>query len=185
MQDTALPAKRRAELVRHVRERGHATVAELVERFAVSMDTVRRDLDHLAERQLIARTHGGAMRTDELATADIPFDRRAAVHHQAKQAIGIAAAQLISNGETLIVNGGTTTLAVVRARAGQRGLAVGTNNLRLPPEIPQDAVRDLYVIGGSCRISSNVTIGPVTFADTQGISPDPAVIGRGGSSARR
>ncbi|MCA2229460.1 DeoR/GlpR family DNA-binding transcription regulator [Nonomuraea aurantiaca] len=183
MQDTALPAKRRAELVRHVRERGHATVAELAARFAVSMDTVRRDLDHLAERQLIARTHGGAMRTDELATADVPFDSRAAVHHRAKQAIGIAAAQLISNGETLIVNGGTTTLAVVRALAGKRDLTVVTNNLRLPPEIPQDAVRDLYVIGGSCRISSNVTIGPVTFADTEGISADTTVIGVGGISA--
>src|ERR1044072_1540769 len=127
MQDTALPAKRRAELVRHVRERGHATVAELAERFAVSMDTVPRDLDHLAERQLIARTHGGGMPTDELATADIPFDRRAAVHHQAKQAIGIAAAQLISNGETLIVNGGTTPLAGGRALARKRDLPVGAN----------------------------------------------------------
>jgi DeoR/GlpR family transcriptional regulator of sugar metabolism len=183
MQETALPAKRRAELVRHVRERGHATVAELAERFAVSMDTIRRDLDHLAERQLITRTHGGAMHTDELATADTPFDSRVAVHHQAKQAIGIAAAQLISNGETLIVNGGTTTLAVVRALAGKRDLTVVTNNLRLPPEVPQDAVRDLYVIGGSCRISSNVTIGPVTFADTEGISADTAVIGVGGISA--
>ncbi|MEU7855829.1 DeoR/GlpR family DNA-binding transcription regulator [Nonomuraea sp. NPDC049141] len=182
MQDTALPGRRRAELVRHVRERGHATVAELAERFAVSMDTIRRDLDHLAERQLIARTHGGAMHTDELATADSPFDSRAAVHHPAKQAIGIATAKLISNGETLIVNGGTTTLAVARALTGKRDLTVVTNNLRLPAEIPQEAVRDLYVIGGTCRIPSNVTIGPVAFADTDGISADTAVIGVGGIS---
>jgi DeoR/GlpR family transcriptional regulator of sugar metabolism len=182
MQDTALPAQRRAQLVKFIHERGHATVAELAERFAVSMDTIRRDLDHLAQRQLIARTHGGAMRTDELATADTPFDSRTAVHHRAKQAIGAAAARLISSGETLIVNGGTTTLAVAQALGGKRDLTVVTNNLRLPGEIPQEAVRDLYVIGGSCRISSNVTIGPVAFADTEGISADTAVIGVGGLS---
>ena len=146
------------------------------------MDTIRRDLDHLAERQLIARTHGGAMHTDELATADTPFDGRAAVYHPAKQAIGIAAARLIANGETLIVNGGTTTLAVARALTGKRDLTVVTNNLRLPAEIPQEAVRDLYINRGSCRIASNVTIGPVAFADTEGISADTAVIGVGGIS---
>ena len=183
MGDSALPGKRRAELVRYVRERGHATVAQLAEDFAVSMDTIRRDLDNLAERRLIARTHGGAMRRDELATADTPFDSRTAVHSGAKAAIGAAAAALISDGETLIINGGTTTLAVARALAGRQELTVVTNNLRLPGEIASDAVRDLYVIGGTCRIASNVTVGPVAFADTRGISADTAVIGVGGISA--
>jgi len=122
------------------------------------------------------------MRPDELATADTPFDSRAAVHRRSKEAIGAAAAQLISNGETLIINGGTTTLAVARALAGKQGLTVVTNNLRLPGEIPTDAVRDLYVIGGTCRIASNVTVGPVAFADTRGISADTAIIGVGAIS---
>ncbi|MEJ3750173.1 DeoR family transcriptional regulator [Actinomycetes bacterium KLBMP 9797] len=51
-------------------------------------DTIRRDLDNLAERRVLARTHGGAMRTDALATADTPFDSRASTHHRAKEAIG-------------------------------------------------------------------------------------------------
>ena len=180
MGDTALPGKRRAELVRYVRERGHATVAQLAEAFAVSMDTIRRDLDHLAERRLLARTHGGAMRPDEMATADTPFDSRAGVHRRAKEAIGAAAAELISDGETLVVNGGTTTLAFARALGGKHGLTVVTNNLRLPGETPAAAVRDLYVLGGTYRNASNVTIGPVGFADTSGISADTAIIGVGG-----
>jgi len=182
MGETALPGQRRAELVRYVRERGHATVAQLAEAFAVSMDTIRRDLDHLAERRLLARTHGGAMRPDELATADTPFDSRAGVHRRAKEAIGAAAAELIADGETLIINGGTTTLAGARALAGRQGLTVVTNNLRLPGELPAGAVRDLYVIGGTCRVASNVTVGPVAFADTSGISADTAIIGVGGIS---
>jgi DeoR/GlpR family transcriptional regulator of sugar metabolism len=183
MQDTALPAQRRARLVEYVRDRGHATVAELADDFAVSMDTIRRDLDYLADRRLLARTHGGAMRPGEMATADTPFDSRAAVHHRAKSAIGAAAAGLVSDGETLIINGGTTTLAVARALSAKRDLTVVTNNLRLPAELPLDAVRDLYIVGGTCRIASNVTVGPVAFPGSAGINADAAVIGVGGIDA--
>jgi DeoR/GlpR family transcriptional regulator of sugar metabolism len=183
MHDTALPAQRRARLVEYVRDRGHATVAELADGFAVSMDTIRRDLDHLADRQLLARTHGGAMRPGEMATADTPFDSRAAVHHRAKAAIGVAAAALVSDGETIIINGGTTTLAVARALSAKRDLTVVTNNLRMPAELSPDAVRDLYIIGGTCRIASNVTVGPVAFPGSEGISADLAIIGVGGISA--
>jgi DeoR/GlpR family transcriptional regulator of sugar metabolism len=178
--DSALPAQRRVALARQVRDRGHATVAELASAFAVSMDTIRRDLDFLADRGVLARTHGGAMRTDELATADTPFDNRTAVHRDAKEAIGAAAARLISDGETVLVNGGTTTLATVRALTGKRGLTVVTNNLRLPAEVPRDVAWDLYVLGGSLRLSSMVTIGPVGFPGTKGISADVALIGVGG-----
>jgi len=182
MQDTALPAQRRAKLVELVRDRGHATVAELAGDFAVSMDTIRRDLDYLADRRLLARTHGGAMRPGELATADTTFDSRAAVHHRAKEAIGIAAAQHVADSETLIINGGTTTLAVARALSTKRDLTVVTNNLRMPAELPVEAMRDLYIIGGTCRIASNVTVGPIAFPGSEGISADTAVIGVGGLS---
>jgi DeoR/GlpR family transcriptional regulator of sugar metabolism len=182
MQDTALPAQRRADLVRYVHERGHATVAELASGFRVSMDTIRRDLDYLAEQRLLTRTHGGAMSLGERATADTPFDNRISVHRAAKRAIGAAAAKLISDGETVIVNGGTTTLEVVRALGGKRDLTLVTNNLRVPGELPADVVRDLYIIGGACRLASMVTVGPVGFTGTQGISADVAVIGVGGVS---
>jgi DeoR/GlpR family transcriptional regulator of sugar metabolism len=182
MQDTALPAQRRARLIQLVRERGHASVAELADDFAVSMDTIRRDLDYLAERRLLARTHGGAMLPGELAAADTSFENRTAAHHSAKAGIGVAAARLITDGETVIVNGGTTTLAVARALTGRQNLTVVTNNLRLPAEVPAGVVRDLYVLGGTCRLASNVTVGPVAFPDSTGISADTAVIGVGGVS---
>lgn len=122
------------------------------------------------------------MRLDEMATADTPFEKRVAVHHDVKEAIGVAAAKLISDGETILINGGTTTLCVARALGGKHGLTVVTNNLRLPSEVAANAVRDLYVIGGACRITSMVTIGPVAFPNTEGISADVAIIGVGGIS---
>jgi DeoR/GlpR family transcriptional regulator of sugar metabolism len=147
------------------------------------MDTIRRDLDHLAERGLLARTHGGAMRLEERARADTPFDNRVDVHHEGKDSIGAAAAKLVTDGETMLVNGGTTTLAFARALTGKRNLTVVTNNLRLPLEVPASAVHDIYVVGGACRVASMVTVGPVAFPGTQGLSVDLAVIGVGGVSA--
>jgi DeoR family fructose operon transcriptional repressor len=75
-------------------------------------------------------------------------------------------------------------LAVARALGARRSLTIVTNNLRLPAEIPAASVRDVYLLGGSCRLNSNVTLGPVAFPGMEGVSADIAVIGVGGVSAK-
>jgi DeoR/GlpR family transcriptional regulator of sugar metabolism len=182
--DTALPGRRRALLTVFIDERGQATVTELADAFSVSADTVRRDLDWLAQRGVVSRTYGGAVTMAGLATADTSFSDRSSVHREEKERIASAAAERIADGETVILNGGTTTLAVARALGVRRNLTIVTNNLRLPGVLPSGSVRDVYLIGGSCRLASHVTIGPVTFPGTEGISADVAVIGVGGVSAR-
>ena len=182
--DSALPGRRRALLTAFIDEHGQATVVELADAFSVSADTVRRDLDWLAKRGAVSRTYGGAVTVAGLATADTSFSDRSSVHRDEKRRIAAAAAERIADGETVIINGGTTTLAVAAALGVRRNLTIVTNNLRLPAALPPAAVRDVYLIGGSCRVTSNVTIGPVTFPGTEGISADVAVIGVGGVSAR-
>jgi DeoR/GlpR family transcriptional regulator of sugar metabolism len=182
--DGALPARRRALLADFVNKHGQATVVELAAAFTVSTDTVRRDLDWLARRGAIARTYGGAITLSGLASTDTAFAERTSVHLDAKRAIGTATAERISDGETVIINGGTTTLAVARALGARRNLTIVTNNLRLPAEVPVSSVRDVYMLGGTCRLASNVTIGPVAFPGMEGVSADVAVIGVGGVSAR-
>jgi DeoR family transcriptional regulator, fructose operon transcriptional repressor len=181
--DNALPSRRRAELVRLVRSRGQVTVTELAALFDVSLDTIRRDLDLLAGRGLLARTHGGAVPVDELAMHDTPFAERLNAQKIAKTRIAQAAAALISDGETLILNGGSTTRAVATELASRRNLTVVTNNLSIPAVLSSDAVRDVYVLGGQYRPESQVTIGEVRFAPVSGISADRAVIGVGGITA--
>jgi DeoR/GlpR family transcriptional regulator of sugar metabolism len=181
--DNALPSRRRAELVRLVRSRRQVTVSELATLFDVSLDTIRRDLDLLAERGLLTRTHGGAVPLDELAMHDTPFAERLNAHKVAKTRIGHAAAALVSDGETLIINGGSTTRAFAGELAGRRNLTVVTNNLSVPAMLSGDAVRDVYVLGGQYRPESQVTIGEVRFAPVSGISVDTAVIGVGGITA--
>jgi DeoR family fructose operon transcriptional repressor len=183
-----LPATRRAQVAALVEDRGEATVAELADALGVSADTVRRDLDELAGRGILTRTHGGAMHR-QLARADRPFENRLHERHELKQAIGAAAAQLVDDNQTLLINGGTTTLAVARALRDSRDLTIVTNNLRIPAEIDTACVRELYLLGGNCRFSSLVTVGPVEFPGTladrsHAVMADVAVIGVGGISAR-
>jgi DeoR/GlpR family transcriptional regulator of sugar metabolism len=180
--ESPLPSRRRAQLVRLVRSRGQVTVAELAALFDMSLDTIRRDLDLLAERGLLTRTHGGAVPLDALAMHDTPFAERLNAHKAAKTRIARAAA-LVGDDEALIVNGGSTTRAFAAELSGRRNLTIVTNNLSIPAVLSGDAVRDVYVLGGQYRPESQVTIGEVRFAPVSGISVDSAVIGVGGITA--
>jgi hypothetical protein len=120
-------------------------------RFEVSLDTIRRDLDTLADQGLISRIHGGAVPIDSMASADSPFEQRINAHQIAKTNIGRAAVRLISSGETLIVNGGSTTVAFAASLGDLQRLTIVTNNLSLPAAIPPNPVRSLYLIGGEIR----------------------------------
>ncbi|WP_284945122.1 DeoR/GlpR family DNA-binding transcription regulator [Acidisoma cladoniae] len=173
----ALPVFRQNQILTILKERGQATVIELVEHFRVSRDTIRRDLDLLEQRGLLIRTHGGAVHNDQLVRVDSTLIRRMDEHVDAKRRIGEAAAQLITDGETLILNGGSTTCAVAAALGERRNLTVITNNLRLPPATPEAAVRSIHILGGTYWDVSQVTIGTVGFASVAGISADTAVVG--------
>ncbi len=188
--DATLPARRREDLLQIVQQAGQATVSELAERFEVSLDTIRRDIDHLAELGMLARTHGGAIPVSALATADTPLGKRMQAREEIKRLIGQAAAGLIHDNETVIMNGGTTTLAVAAALGGRSALTIVTNNLLLPATVPAEAVRDIYLLGGGVRLGSMTTTGPVRFPGSDGgsshtVSADVAVIGVGGISADR
>ncbi|GAB3253428.1 DeoR/GlpR family DNA-binding transcription regulator [Nocardioides dilutus] len=183
-----LPARRKDELAEYVAEVGQVTVHDLAEHFGVSPDTVRRDLDELAVDGRVKRTHGGAVRSSPLSRTEISFAERMSVHDAAKNRIGEAAASLIEDGQTILLNGGTTALTVLPHLARRRNLTLVTNNLWAPGRIPPDCVRDVYLLGGTVRLTSQVTLGPVEFAGTMGsrshrIHADIALIAVGGVAA--
>ena len=180
-----LPARRKDELAAHVVNEGEVTVNELAEHFGVSVDTVRRDLDELAAEGVIKRTHGGAVRNTTLARAESPFADRMQIQGASKRRIGELAATLIDDGQTIMLNAGTTTLAVLPHLANRRNLTVVTNNLMAPVELPTQCARDVYLLGGNVRVGSLVTVGPVEFPGTDGrrshrIQADIALISVGG-----
>jgi DeoR/GlpR family transcriptional regulator of sugar metabolism len=178
----ALPARRRSELLRAARKRGAITVTELAEEFAVSLDTIRRDLDYLAGRGLLTRTHGGAVAVDAFLERDAPYTLRLNARASEKARIGRAAAALINDGETLIVNGGSTARAFAAALGERRRLTIVTNNLGLPSEVPENVARSIYLLGGHVRQDLQVTIGAVGFPQAGPIKADTAILGVGGIS---
>lgn len=158
-----LPAGRQAELATFVIDAGQVTVSELADRFGVSSDTVRRDLDQLDADGVLIRTHGGAVSAASRPRPDPALSIRQRLHTDEKEAIGKAAARLVQDDFIVMINAGTTTLALARHLRDHRGLTIATNNLLLPSEISPDVFRDLYMFGGSVRAVTQATTGPVRF----------------------
>lgn len=163
-----LPAGRRADLADYVSASGQVTVAMLAERYGVSIDTIRRDLDQLDAEGVLVRTHGGAVSATTTPRTDRGLDVRLHMQAEEKERIAEVAASLIPDGAVIMLNAGTTTLAVARHLRNHRELTIATNNLRIPAEISPKVFRDLYVFGGSVRSITQATTGPISLKVSAG-----------------
>ena len=180
-----LPAARHTRLVDLVKQRGQVSAGELVTLFGVSRDTIRRDLTLLEERGLLVRTHGGAVPRERLVTSSLTtLDSRMNRHRCAKERIARAAAGLVRDCETLMVNGGSSIACFAGAIRDLRDLTIVTNSVHIPTLLPEAAVRAVYVLGGTYLASSQVMVGFAGFAAMPQISVDTAVIGVSGLSAK-
>jgi DeoR family glycerol-3-phosphate regulon repressor/DeoR family fructose operon transcriptional repressor len=158
-----LPAGRKARLAAYVAEAGQVTVGTLAEHFDVSIDTIRRDLDQLSAEGVLVRTYGGAVSLSTVSRVDRAVDVRLNLQKTEKEKIAALAASLVEDGSTIMINGGTTTLALARHLHNHRDLTVATNNLLVPPAMSPAVIRDLYVFGGAVRSITQATIGPVSL----------------------
>src|ERR1700751_2697688 len=170
---------RRHQELQLVEAKGQVSVEELARHFAVSDDTIRRDLQELERRKLLLRTHGGAVSATLLVHRETPFLTRANANADAKTLIGRAAAQLISDGETLIINGGSTTFAFAAGLSLRRNLTIVMNNVTMLSVLPPEAVESVYVLGGEFNRNLGSTVG---FASGN-VSVDTAVLGVTGLTA--
>jgi DeoR/GlpR family transcriptional regulator of sugar metabolism len=180
MLDGSLPARRRFELIRLAKRAGQLSIAQLSSQFGVSADTIRRDLDLLSIRGLLRRTHGGAVAADWMAETEYGPGQRTGVRTAEKTRIAKCAAALIKNGESLIINGGSTTRLFASELSGKRDLTVVTNALGVPPVLPHHAVRDIVLLGGEYRPESNTTVGSIAFCGAVPVNADSAIVGVGG-----
>ncbi|MFM8282143.1 MAG: DeoR/GlpR family DNA-binding transcription regulator [Planctomycetaceae bacterium] len=149
---------RRTRLIDFIRIRGFATLDELVTELGVSESTVRRDLDALEEQGLARRTHGGALAAGGMPGAP-DGDGRQPAHWPAKRAIAAATAEVIADGETVLLDGGTTTYEVARLLVG-RSLQVVTNSVPVANLFAAQARTDLVLLGGYVSPRTGVCLGP-------------------------
>lgn len=169
----ALPIKRHRELLRLLRVRDQITVREVASQFKVSVDTARRDLDLLASQGLLNRAYGGAVAIQRQVLPEQKRMQRTTGHLCEERRLARSLDQVIQDGETLLLNGGSATRCCAE-ELGKRTLRMVTNNLDIPLEFLTAA--QLFVLGGKCQPDSRVTIGPVNVSGMN-IIVDSAVIG--------
>ncbi|MHB1938562.1 MAG: DeoR/GlpR family DNA-binding transcription regulator [Acidobacteriaceae bacterium] len=145
---------RQSEILLLIKERGTASIGEIATRFAVSGMTVRRALSKLADGGLVVRTPGGAMAAPPGST-EKNFIERSAKMSDAKDALGRAAASLVQEGETVILDSGTTTRCIARHLAAQRNLVVVTTSLAVLDELAGSSGVQVRLTGGVYRRSSH------------------------------
>jgi DeoR family transcriptional regulator, fructose operon transcriptional repressor len=174
--------KRREAMLKAVLS-GMNDVAALCEHFGMSEATVRRDLRALADERRIVRTYGGAASVG-MHEPEESLDTRSASFREQKEAIGRAAARHVQDGDTIFLDGGTTTAALARCLAGRSGVHVVTNNLLAVSVLAASEVR-VTLIGGDVRPSSMSTLGALAQAALARVSFDKAFLGADGVVAGR
>lgn len=152
-------AERRSHTLRLLQDQGHASVSRLSTDLGVTEVTIRKDLRHLEEQGLLVRTHGGALRIDHYVY-DMPFEEKTARNAEEKRRIGKAAADLVEENDTIILDSGTTTLQVARNLRGKRGVTAITASVYIAIELMRIPDLELILLGGLVRPSSASVMGP-------------------------
>ncbi|MEW4526491.1 MAG: DeoR/GlpR family DNA-binding transcription regulator [Maioricimonas sp. JB045] len=168
--------QRRDNILEILQVKGFASVQDLMDELGASESTVRRDLEYLDRIGQIRRTRGGAAYVGESLTA---FDDRRNRAQSQKQAIGRAAAEFIQSGETILLDGGTTTLEVARHLAGKT-LQVVTNSLPIVNQLVAVPDVELVYLGGYLYPKTGVALGSLTIAALKQIHARRLIMSTGG-----
>jgi DeoR family transcriptional regulator of aga operon len=170
--------ERRRRIMDILEAQERVTVDELVGRFTVSAVTIRGDLDALAKAGAVVRSHGGALKRDD-APEDVPIMVKETLHHAEKVRIGHAACQMIKDGETIILDSGTTTAEIARQIKFLKfsSLNVITNALNIAMELANHPNVRLIMIGGILRQMSYSLSGPHAELTLRGLHADRLFLG--------
>jgi DeoR family glycerol-3-phosphate regulon repressor len=166
---------RQAKIVELARQQGEVTVEQLVAAFAVTPQTIRKDLNILCDRGALKRTHGGAMHPS--GVENVEYEARRQIAPSEKRAIGKAAAGLIPDHASLFINIGTTTEAVSQALSEHRGLMVITNNINVANNLRAAPGIEVVIAGGVVRASDGGIVGEAAVDFIRQFKVDFAVIG--------
>ena len=166
---------RQSEIVELAKSHGRVLVEELAGRFAVSPQTIRKDLNDLCDQRLLNRIHGGA--TFPSSTENMHYEARRQIAAQEKQAIGLAAARLIPNNASLFINIGTTTEAVGEALVDHHEMMVITNNINVANRLRLLPAMEVVIAGGVVRASDGGIVGEAAVDFIRQFKVDFAVIG--------
>ncbi len=146
-----LAEERQAILLQKLQGNGYVQVGDMAVELDVSTVTIRRDLEHMEQEGQCIRTRGGAVRASDSTTLELPYDikRRRAIDE--KRRIAAAAAELIGEGQTVILDAGSTTYELALLLLRKRALTVVTNDLQIATKLASNPSITLVCTGGVAR----------------------------------
>lgn len=168
------PDERRDRILALLAERRRLAVGDLARAFATSEDSIRRDLRALAADGRIRRVHGAVL---PAAAQPAAFDARRSEQAETKARIAARAAALLPEAATVLVDGGTTTLAVVRALPADRRLTLVTPSLPVAEAVADRPGLDVVVIGGTFDRASRTTVGAAAVSTIRETRADICLLG--------
>ena len=171
-------APRQQSILERAREQGYVSIDELAQAFAVTPQTIRRDINQLADQGLLRRTHGGAASVGS-SIQNTAYAMRAGLMRDEKQRIAEAIAAQIPDHASLFINIGTTTEAIARALLNHSGLKVITNNLHVAALLSAKADFEVLLAGGTVRSDGGV-VGQAAVDFIRQFKVDYALVGISG-----
>lgn len=162
-------------------------VADLVNEFQVSEETIRRDLNELAKEGIVEKNYGGAILTEELQRmqkAIPPVQQRQFQFYDEKNLIGERAAQLVQDEQIVILDAGSTTWFVAKYLKDLKDLTVISNGVNIIDECSKNESSSIYMLGGQLKRNSMSLYGPHTQQELQHYNADIVFLGTSGVSLR-
>lgn len=162
-------------------------VSDLVELLHVSEETIRRDLLQLEKEGIAEKNYGGALLIEDTSIAPVilPVDERKLHYSREKDLIGKAAAQLVKEGQTIILDAGSTIWYVAKNLPAHSNLTVITNAIDVAEECSKDETSSIYLLGGKLRKKTMSLVGPQVETELRKYNADYVFLGTSGISLRQ
>ncbi len=176
--------ERKQAILDYVKSRKKASVNELCEKFEVSSATIRNDLRDLEQNKLLVRTHGGAIIQGQARFEPDAADK-SVQHAEAKKRIAMAALKRIEDGDTLILDTGSTTYELALLLAARKNITVLTNDLAIASSLEDHPSAVVHVIGGFLRKGFHCTVGSMAEGMLRSLTVDKAFMAANAFSIER
>lgn len=169
--------ERRKEILLRINEEGQVLVPELSKEFDVSEVTIRKDLEQLEKKNLLIRARGGAIKKEGGVGIDYHLSEKDKMFSKEKARIGKAAALLINDHDTIVIDSGTTTMEVAKNLPPVSEITVICNALNIIGQLIQTNNGNLIILGGYLRKNSLSLVGPLAEKNLQNLYVDKVFLG--------
>ncbi len=176
---------RRKKILERIKETGEVLVTDLSRDFEVSEVTIRNDLEHLERKNLLIRARGGAIHSENNVGIDQRVAEKNKIHTEEKIAIGKKAALLVNDGDTIIIDSGSTTAEIARNMGNIKQLNVITNALNIANALMAYPSINVIIPGGYLRQNSMSLVGPLAEKNLRGFYVDKLFLSTDGFDTRQ